>query len=101
MSFANNLLSGLPIEMGSLVSLKTLDVSKNQLQWLPNEVGSLSNLEHFDIRNNQIDYLPVELEALSSNLQVLLVEGNDIKDPVRIFDDFSFLMFSSSGPRLT
>ena len=36
------------------------------------------------MRNNRIEYLPVELEALSPSLQVLQVDGNDIKDPVNL-----------------
>jgi hypothetical protein len=85
LNLSDNELAGMPTEIRLLVSLKLFDVSKNQISSLPNEIGNLCNLELFDIRNNKIEYLPVELEALSAKLQTLLVDGNDIKDPVSIY----------------
>jgi leucine-rich repeat protein SHOC2 len=84
LNLSDNELAGLPSEIGQLVSLKYFDISKNQISRLPNDIGKLGNMESFDVRNNKIEYLPVELEALSARLQSLLVDGNDIKDPVRI-----------------
>uniref|UniRef100_A0A8D0H8U7 LRCH3 n=1 Tax=Sphenodon punctatus TaxID=8508 RepID=A0A8D0H8U7_SPHPU len=61
---SNNKLPALPEEIGSLSSLRQLDVSSNDLQSLPTSVGSLESLRDLNIRRNQIAALPEELAEL-------------------------------------
>ena len=64
--------------IGSIDSLKILDLSDNQLTGIPKEIGSLKNLVSLNISHNAVQNLPIEIEKLSS-LQELDISGNDFK----------------------
>ena len=67
----------IPGELGSLVSLKRLDLSINQLTGeIPAELGNLSALESMDLQFNELTGgIPAELGNLS-NLEVLWLRVN-------------------------
>ena len=58
---ANNQLKSLPLSLGLLISLKTLDISRNNITLLPNEISQLHNLKHLDISGNKITNLPYSM----------------------------------------
>ncbi|KAJ7313315.1 hypothetical protein JRQ81_004605 [Phrynocephalus forsythii] len=61
---SNNKLAALPEDIGSLSSLRQLDVSSNELQSLPATVGGLESLRDLNVRRNQLTSLPEELAEL-------------------------------------
>ncbi|OCT90905.1 hypothetical protein XELAEV_18019521mg [Xenopus laevis] len=61
---SNNKLGSLPDEIGTMTSLRQLDVSCNDLQTLPPHMGSLECLRDLNLRRNQLSVLPDELSDL-------------------------------------
>ncbi|XP_032091027.1 leucine-rich repeat and calponin homology domain-containing protein 4 isoform X2 [Thamnophis elegans] len=99
---SNNKLSSLPEDIGSLGSLRQLDVSSNELRSLPGSMGGLERLRDLNVRRNQITVLPEELGELPlvrldfscnlvtrlpvcfrhlRHLQCLLLENNPLQSP--------------------
>lgn len=56
--------------MGSLTSLRQLDVANNKLTSLPNEIGLLTQLEIFKANNNRITSLPESIGDCSFLMEV-------------------------------
>ncbi|MBL7847864.1 MAG: VCBS repeat-containing protein [Cyclobacteriaceae bacterium] len=75
----NNLIGGIPPEIGSLTMLEGLDLGANQLNgWIPPEIGNLSALTALNLSINQLEgSVPIELSYLS-NLQVLGLAFNQL-----------------------
>uniref|UniRef100_A0A8C8RM79 Leucine rich repeats and calponin homology domain containing 4 n=1 Tax=Pelusios castaneus TaxID=367368 RepID=A0A8C8RM79_9SAUR len=88
--------------MGSLGSLRQLDVSCNELQVLPASLGQLHSLRDLNVRRNQLSALPQELSELPlvrldfscnrvtripvcyrhlRHLQTILLENNPLQSP--------------------
>ncbi len=76
----SNLLSGdLPLEIGVLDSLKTLDLSNNQLEGpLPFELGDLSILQNLILDSNLISESIPESFGNLSMLETLLLNSNQL-----------------------
>ncbi len=75
----NNLIGGIPPEIGNLTLLEGLDLGANQLNgWIPPEIGNLSALTALNLSINQlVGSVPIELSYLS-NLQVLGLAFNQL-----------------------
>ena len=56
-----NQLSSLPTTIGSLINLKTLDLSFNQLNSLPVSIGNLINLQKLNLHKNILSSLPSKI----------------------------------------
>jgi Leucine-rich repeat (LRR) protein len=54
----NNRLCELPMDIGKMKTLKSLDVSRNDLTELPPSIVDLSQLNYLDIFRNEIRELP-------------------------------------------
>ncbi len=68
-------LTVLPLEIGLLTNLTTLNVSSNALTSLPREVGLLKNLTSLNVSGNEFGHYPPEL-GLLANLRVLKINCN-------------------------
>ena len=66
--------------VGGLVSLKILNLAKNQLTSLPEGVGGLVSLEGLHLGGNQLTSLPEGITALTG-LQLLLLDDNPLVRP--------------------
>lgn len=73
---ANNLIGGLPVQIGDLTALKVLQLNNNSLSgWIPDEILNCSQLESVYLQVNQLDSLP-DFHALS-HLKILNIEENN------------------------
>jgi Leucine-rich repeat (LRR) protein len=69
--------SGCPAEIGNLINLKKLVLSRNNLTSLPSEIGRLCNLQSLILCDNSLTSLPAEIGRLC-NLQELNLENNSL-----------------------
>ncbi|KAJ1567966.1 hypothetical protein HK405_004122, partial [Cladochytrium tenue] len=70
----------LPVALGSLTSLVTLDISHNRLTTLPDGFGpALPHLEHLDASHNALAAVPASLAA-APRLRSLALAHNAITD---------------------
>ncbi len=67
----------LPVEIGNLQNLISLDLSFNKLTFLPKEIGKLKNLTTIYLDGNKITELPVEFGNLS-NLTTVSIGKNKL-----------------------
>jgi Leucine-rich repeat (LRR) protein len=65
----------IPVEIGYLTSLETLDLPLNEISEIPAEIGKLKNLKVLDLSYNYISEIPEELGNLS-NLENLNLSSN-------------------------
>lgn len=63
---SDNLMTGVPAEIGQLSKLETLDLSNNQLTGLPYELGNLQNLKTLNLSGNQ--YSQADLQIIKDKL---------------------------------
>lgn len=73
-----NKIKWLPSEIGILINLQTLCLSKNQITSLPHsvlEIGQLINLKRLDLSSNQISSIPWELQNMVDN-GLIKIENN-------------------------
>ena len=80
---SNNRLTRLPDEIGQLVKLETLIVSRNQLSSLPSSVANLKNLRDVDCSVHQISTFPVGLTN-SKTLTVVDLKSNKFFFPLKL-----------------
>ncbi len=75
----NGMTGELPKELGTLTSLKRLELGNNNLTGeIPKELGNLSNLETLLLHSNRLDgEIPTELVHLS-NLEALVLSSNQL-----------------------
>ena len=84
LDLANNRLTGaIPLELGSLSALEELTLTRNQLTGsIPPELGSLSALEVLDLTRNQLTgAIPAEIGSLSNVTQMYL-SRNQLTGPL-------------------
>ena len=76
-NFKDDLTGELPKELGSLTSLKDLDLAFNQLTGeIPAELGNLANLQKLQLRGNHlVGEIPAELGQLTNLTAMNLVEN--------------------------
>lgn len=74
----NNLKGKLPIELGLLSNLVSLDLDQNYVEGsIPSELGDLSKLEYFSAYQNQLNgNIPPELGSLKNLIQLNLWGNN-------------------------
>nr|AMM43076.1 LRR-RLK [Vernicia montana] len=113
LNFSNNQLSSsIPAQLGDLGSLVDLDLNINSLSGsVPADLGGLRNLKRMLIGNNMlVGSLPVNLFPAPSQLQVVVLKGNDFAGivpdvlwtmPSLRFLDISGNNFSSFLPNYT
>lgn len=71
-------LTRVPPELGQLLALTHLFLSRNQLTEWPEDLGKLSALTQLDLDNNQLTALPPEFGQMP-RLALLNLEGNQLK----------------------
>ncbi len=79
----NGLTGRIPVELGNLTHLRSLDLGWNQLTGpIPSELGNLANLESLDLASNQLTgSIPVELGNLT-NLRWLSLWESQLTGPI-------------------
>ena len=79
----NNLTGAIPTELGSLASLKVLNLGVNQLTGsIPPELGNLAGLQVLSLADNRLTgSIPPELGSLGS-LQELRLQQNELTGPI-------------------
>ena len=79
----NNLSGPLPLEIGNLANLTSLQLRSNQLTGpIPPEIGNLANLTSLQLRSNQLTGpIPPEIGSLA-NLTRLDLGGNQLTGPI-------------------
>ena len=71
-----------PIPLCSTISLKHLELGRNEISSLPTCIGQLKNLEHLDIWHNNIYSLPPTISQLK-NLKTLDFRGVNLSEKVQ------------------
>ncbi|ERM98843.1 hypothetical protein AMTR_s00216p00012980, partial [Amborella trichopoda] len=75
----NSIEGAMPLEIGLLSCLETLDLSGNQLRSIPFSLGNLSHFKEFDLSYNQFNgTIPHFLGSLSS-LEAIHLTGNEFR----------------------
>ena len=77
LNLSYNQLSQLPTELVQLSSLQSLNLSWTQLSQIPTEIGELANLQSLSLSGNKLSHLPTEIRHLN-NLQSLSLSGNQL-----------------------
>src|SRR3990172_2481191 len=75
LNLRNRHIRRLPIQIGQLTNLRSLDLTMNSLRSLPVEIGQLTKLEHLFIIHNNLTSLPSEIGQLT-NLRTLSLTNN-------------------------
>lgn len=81
LDFSSNRVNALPVELAQLRTLQTLVLANNKLFFATHTLailGKLSALQKLDLSNNQLDELPPELFDLKE-LQTLNLSKNQLK----------------------
>lgn len=76
--FNHNKLSWLPVQIGEMRNLTSLDLSWNELYQLPQEIGMLTNLKELRLFENKLSDLPYEIGSLYQ-LEFIGLEGNPMR----------------------
>ena len=74
-----NRLTGLPLEIGQLNNLKTMDLSNNQIRMLPPSIGNLSAMRSLNLSRNNLESLPPEIGQMH-NLRGLNINFNSLTE---------------------
>ncbi|XP_058197283.1 disease resistance protein RPV1-like [Rhododendron vialii] len=77
LSMKNCNLSCLPNEVGNLISLEILDLSRNNLHTLPDSICNLTRLKKLYLSHCDVSHLPSEIGRLVT-LETLILEGNSL-----------------------
>ncbi|XVE53657.1 hypothetical protein DITRI_Ditri03aG0020600 [Diplodiscus trichospermus] len=103
LDLSNNKITGLPSDLWSLGSLKSLNLSHNQISGsVPNNIGNFGLLEVIDLSGNNFSgEIPAGLSSLVS-LQVLKLDGNGFQwsIPTGILDCLYLVLLDLSSNRL-
>lgn len=67
----------IPESIGSLKSLKSLNLSRNKLKSVPESIGSLASLEYLDLSHNELDSVPESIGSVKY-LKILNLSHNNI-----------------------
>ncbi|MBD3197389.1 MAG: hypothetical protein GF317_20200, partial [Candidatus Lokiarchaeota archaeon] len=73
-----NKITTLPESIGNLNALKELNLSANKITTLPESIGNLTSLKELDLRSNDLKTLPESIGNLTS-LEYLYLMPNDLK----------------------
>ncbi len=76
---AKNKITNIPVEIGKLKTLISMDLSGNNITELPDNFGKLGRLSQLDISENRISELPESLLRLKK-LTLLKVKGNPVNE---------------------
>jgi len=77
LDLSRNQLSSIPAEIGNLQSLTWLSLWDNRLNSLPVEIGNFKNLTKLNLRKNQLNNLPITI-GLINNLTALDLRENQL-----------------------
>jgi internalin A len=77
--FSGNNLTSLPVEIGELTNLQTLNLSDNRLSEIPDSITRLTNLKTLDLSNNSLSAIPDSITRLT-NLQSLFLSNNSLSE---------------------
>src|SRR5690606_20899385 len=92
----NKNLTTLPVEIGGLVRLQSLNAANNSLETLPEVIGNLTELTDLYIPGNQIDEIPSEI-GLLTNLQSLTLNNNGLTSLPPEIGELTNLIFLALG----
>ena len=77
---AKNKIEQLPLTIGKLTRLKTLNFNNNELISLPYQIGNLSELQYLDLWSNNLTYFPESLSKLTQlrvmDLRSIMINAN-------------------------
>ncbi|KAL3355261.1 hypothetical protein AABB24_019372 [Solanum stoloniferum] len=91
LSYCNIIDGGLPEDIGSLSSLKYLNLSGNNFEHLPRSISQLGALEYLDLSDcKRLTQLPEDIGCLSS-LKELNLGGNNLEHLPRSISQFGAL----------
>lgn len=94
-------MKNLPVEIGRLRNLQSLDLSANHLVSLPTKIGELQNLQSLDLSGNHLASLPIEIGKLQ-NLQSLNLWGSELDTlPIDALKKMSNLKELNLGKMIT
>jgi len=91
-----NLFKSLPLEIGKLTNLTTLNVGSNQLSSLPHEIFKLTNLTELYLSDNQLISFPPEIFELT-NLTELDLSDNQLSSIPLEIDELTNLTTLNMG----
>jgi len=91
LSVAQNQIRSLPISLGKLIALQTLDLGGNLLSSLSDNIGDLTSLIRLDVYNNALTVLPPRFCALS-NLTELNMSNNRLSALPEDIGNLTFLI---------
>lgn len=94
LNLCNNRLTSLPSELGLLRKLHTLNLGLNQLEALPASVGALKELRHIGLSDNRFTRVPgclsklSKLERVNLDRNPILTEQADSDESPIIAEEF-------------
>ncbi|XGV88140.1 MAG: leucine-rich repeat domain-containing protein [Limnothrix sp. BL-A-16] len=101
LNLGGNQLSQLPVEIGQLHNLKTLALDFNQLSQLPAEIGQLKSLVTLELWSNPLSSLPAEISQLQ-NLSTLELCHNSLNSfPLEIIQLQNLKTLILGGKQIT
>ena len=84
LSLSKNCLISIPSEIGQLVKLEKLVLSNNQLQLIPSEIGKLIALQELYLSNNKLVSIPPEIGKLNRLTDISLHKNELLSIPQEI-----------------
>jgi internalin A len=94
-------LTSIPLEIGQLTQLSTLNLRSNRLTNLPTEIRQLTNLRGLDLSSNRLTSLPGEIPQLTHLIELYLSSNRLTSLPGEISQLINLRGLDLSSNRLT
>merc|ERR1712146_388145 len=86
LDLSQNIVKGLPSEMGQLKGLAHLDLGYNQIKSLPDSIATIATMKILYVNDNSLPYIPNAVVGLLAKLENFKIEPNpgfDIPEDAR------------------